>query len=174
MPAKPEETSRRNMEWVSIDLEERTELIDRTRWGKEFPWKQLQIFAQYTQPYRVRQGEIVFREGDRESYMCLLLAGRVRVMKDKGSLGPRQITVLGRGQAFGEMSLIDGEPRSATIQAVTDVLLLMMRADEFNALLEKYPQVGILLVIKLAKAVSQRLRMTSGALVDALEMDEEP
>ena len=163
-------SSRESLEWVSIELDERTELLDRTKWGREFNWKQLELIAQYTQPYRVRKDEAIVREGERAAYMCIILAGRVHVMKNKGSREPRKISQLGRGHAFGEMSLIDGEPRSATIVATTDVLLLMMRPEDFEGLIEKYPQIGVVLVLKLAKAVSQRLRMTSGALVEALDV----
>ncbi|MFW5864201.1 MAG: hypothetical protein ACOCVT_02005 [bacterium] len=70
------------------------------------------------------------------------------------------------------MSLIDGEPRSASLYAKSDtVILLVMSKENFRELLEESPQIGVQILWKLSLAMSKRLRMTSGVLIEALEND---
>ena len=66
------------------------------------------------------------------------------------------------------MSLIDGEPRSASAVAATDASLLVMTAANFAALNETLPGIGLILALKIAKQMSQYLRLTSGRLIDHL------
>ena len=73
------------------------------------------------------------------------------------------------GKPFGEMSLIDGEPRSATAKAKVDSKVLTLTQDDFRTLSEEHPRLGAILLMKLAELMSYRLRQTSGMLVEYLE-----
>ncbi|MFP4379762.1 MAG: cyclic nucleotide-binding domain-containing protein [Candidatus Sumerlaeia bacterium] len=67
--------------------------------------------------------------------------GQVGVFKEDSRKDQRRITSLGRGHVFGEMSLIDGEPRSASLYAKSDtVILLVMSKENFRELLEESPR----------------------------------
>jgi CRP-like cAMP-binding protein len=66
------------------------------------------------------------------------------------------------------MSIIDGEPRSAAAVTAVESTLLVMTADKFNRLLDEWPRVAVVLVMKIAKLMSQYLRQTSGRLIDHL------
>ena len=100
--------------------------------------------------------------------MCLIAEGAVDVVK-RDSEGKNQvITSLGPGKTFGEMALIDGEPRSASVVAAQDTLLFALTQESFESLLEETPRLGAKLLMMITKGMSQRLRQTSGVLVDYL------
>ena len=76
---------------------------------------------------------------------------------------------MGPGQFIGEMAIFDGESRSASVQAIEDSLIFILTKDELDHLIDEVPRVAIKLIMKLAKAMSQRLRISSGLLVESLE-----
>ncbi|MDB4443781.1 cyclic nucleotide-binding domain-containing protein [bacterium] len=75
---------------------------------------------------------------------------------------------VGPGRIFGEMSLIDGEPRSASALAATYVTMPVFSKDNFVRLTKESPSFGVTVALKLAKLMSQRLRQTTGRLIDNL------
>ena len=78
-----------------------------------------------------KAGEVVFREGDAGRTMFVVRKGRVRITKQVRN-GKRTYAVLGPGEFFGEMSIINGQPRSASAEAVEDVQLLEVDAARFE------------------------------------------
>ncbi len=75
-------------------------------------------------------GATVVRQGDPGDVLCIVAKGTVEVHRDD-----RVVAQLTAGDYFGEISLIDGEPRSATVVAVDDVVLLELSSSDFDALL---------------------------------------
>ena len=69
------------------------------------------------------------------------------------SVGGQEVTTAGPGDYFGEMSVLDGQPRSASVVAKTDVTTLSITAWDFNALLEGLPELYKLLVLELCSRV---------------------
>ena len=98
------------------------------------------------------KGEIIVRESEPGSSFFIVHKGRLEVLKSgaDGSLSP--IGELHSGQFFGELSLLTGEPRSATVRAAADSELLRLEKSDFKEILEKHPQLSE----KLAEAVSSR------------------
>jgi CRP-like cAMP-binding protein len=100
--------------------------------------------------------------------MVLIIKGRVDVVKFDSQRTPKKITTIGPGKTIGEMSIIDGEPRSASAVIGSEATLFVMTAAQFNGLNEALPGIGITLALKIAKQMSQYLRQTSGRLIDHL------
>ena len=71
-------------------------------------------------------GEIVFREGEESSAMYVLRSGTIEILKDVAGHQVR-LAMLDRGSFFGEMSLLEGLPRSATARAIGKASLLVLR-----------------------------------------------
>lgn len=93
-------------------------------------------------------GTTLVREGDPGDALCIIVEGTVEVIKDG-----RAVAQMTGGDFFGEISLIDGKPRSATVVAVEDTVLLMLSASDFQELL------NIPLVARAAlESLAQRLR----------------
>jgi CRP-like cAMP-binding protein len=96
-------------------------------------------------------GQIIVTQGTPGQAFYMITAGRVEILRDSVSLG-----TFGPGDFFGEMSLLDSAPRSATIRAIDDVSCLMLSSWDFKALLERHPSIAI----KLLEVLSRRLRVT--------------
>ncbi len=82
-------------------------------------------------------GDEIIHEGDQGDCMYLLIEGRVKVHS-----GERVFVELGEGSCFGEMAILDTEPRSASITALTDCLLLRISREDFNELLLEKPEIS--------------------------------
>jgi len=95
-------------------------------------------------------GQIIVTQGTPGQAFYLIVAGRVEILRDGKSLG-----AFGPGDFFGEMSLLDQAPRSATIRALDATQCLMLSSWDFKSLLERHPSIAI----KLLEVLSRRLRV---------------
>jgi CRP/FNR family transcriptional regulator, cyclic AMP receptor protein len=154
---------------LARSVDDVAELIDATPWSSDFSWSQLKMLAKYVQVFLAPDGEKIVREGDHENYLCVVVDGRVRVQKSDCCDRPKVIAILGPGKTLGEMSLVDGEPRSASIVAEKDTTLLVLDEADFEVMKREHPALALQVVLKIAELLSQRLRSTSGRLVDHLE-----
>lgn len=110
----------------------------------------------------VDAGDVVVREGDFGDRLYLVRSGRLRVVVD-GDEGPRVLRELGSGAALGELALLTGEARSATVYAVRDSELLELDGDVFTALLQR--DAGF--AIAVARALAFQLQASGGLLPPA-------
>lgn len=101
---------------------------------------------------RIAAGQPVFHKGDPGDAMYLVVAGRLRVHD-----GAQTIDGLAEHQVFGEMALLDAQPRSASVTAVEDSLLLRLDQDDFDDLLAGQPAVGRGLILVLSERLRARL-----------------
>jgi predicted acylesterase/phospholipase RssA/CRP-like cAMP-binding protein len=111
----------------------------------------LQLAGQL-EPVHVRAGELVLRQGDRGDGLFLVVSGRLRVSLAAGG-AERVLQDLGRGAIVGEMALLSDRPRSATVRAVRDSDLLLLRAFSFKSLAERNPG----LLAEMARLLVDRL-----------------
>ncbi len=106
-------------------------------------------------------GQLLFDEGDDGDAAYLVATGRLSVFKQDAAGEEVLIGQLGRGDIVGELSLIDGEPRSATVYAVRDTQLIRFSREAYELLLDQYPRVG-LAVAKMAMG-RQRVESSNAA-----------
>lgn len=117
----------------------------------------------------LKPGEILFEEDDESDFVCFVIEGLLEVIKyDSDHYDSRPITVLADGNSVGEMSLIDHQPRSATVRAISDSKLAILPQKIFNKLLSEDPVIGVKILKGLALAVSNNLRDTSSQLADEM------
>ena len=102
-------------------------------------------------------GERIVTEGDPGDRLCIVYRGEVVVRKKMPS-GERELARLKASDFFGEMSLFDDEPRSATVAAVNDVEVLVLNRDRFHSLVHQRPSI----LIELCTTLVQRLRKAVG------------
>lgn len=145
------------------------DMIAGTQLFSDLPWQDIEGLAAYLQCYRVAAETAIFAEGDPGSYMCLLVSGQVDIIKtDSDGCSHRMLTIA-RGKTIGEMSIIDGEPRSATCMAAQESVLLLLTKEHYKRIIQERPALAVHILAKLAKLMSQRLRAVSGQLVEFLE-----
>jgi CRP/FNR family transcriptional regulator, cyclic AMP receptor protein len=150
-------------------LSEKSNLIEATSWSDGFTFAQVQKLSAYVDVYQVPAETVLFYEGDKNAFLVLIVKGAVQVVKFDSLSNPKHITTVGAGRTIGEMSLIDGEPRSASAVTATDAQLLVITTEKFTRLMQASPAVAMVLVLKIAKLMSQYLRQTSGRLIDSLD-----
>ena len=110
---------------------------------------ELAKIAEITDEVVVPAGQCVFREGDFGEELFIIVEGRVRI-----SLRGRILATLKERDYFGEMSLLDGEPRSATAEAEVDTLLLRIRQADFHRILAR----NFDATLAVLRTLSRRLR----------------
>ncbi|TEU19870.1 MAG: cyclic nucleotide-binding domain-containing protein [Anaerolineales bacterium] len=125
--------------------------------------KQLEDVSARLRPVKYRSGEVILTEGTPGDVMYLIEWGRVEVLS-KTDGRSRVLALLGEGDFFGEMALLTGSTRSATVRAVTDVDLLALYQPDFDELVLKYPT----LAVTLGRVLSQRLNRAAELLTGEL------
>lgn len=111
---------------------------------------EISAISEVAQEHTYSAGQIIVTQGTPGQAFYMVLSGRVEILRDNNSLG-----TFGPGDFFGEMSLLDQAPRSATIRAVEETTCLMLSSWDFKALLEKHPSIAV----KLLEVLSRRLRV---------------
>src|SRR5688572_1623970 len=108
-------------------------------------------------------GDYVFREGELGTEMFILQEGQVEILKTLDGVD-EQLAVLEKGDFFGEMSLLEDLPRTATARAVTPCKLIRIDGATFDQMLRNKPEIAVRIMRKL----SRRLRQTDQMLREAL------
>jgi CRP/FNR family cyclic AMP-dependent transcriptional regulator len=103
---------------------------------------------------RFRKGQALFHEGGTSDRVVILVSGRVKVATTTEEGKEIVLAFRGPGDMLGELSAIDGEPRSATVEAIEPVESLAVAASDFRSFLLAYPDVALLLL----RMLSRRLR----------------
>lgn len=117
--------------------------------------EEIAAIAAVAQESAFQAGQIIVTQGTPGQAFYLILTGRVEIIRDGQSLG-----AFGPGDFFGEMSLLDQAPRSATIRALDPTTCLMLSSWDFKSLLERYPSIAV----KLLEVLSRRLRVADERL----------
>lgn len=113
-------------------------------------------------------GEIIFREGDQARDMYVVVSGEVEILKrSKRGLDSR-VALLGPGDWFGEMSIVDIQPRSATVRTLAPARLLRITSADLDALYRYDIKAYALIVLNVARELSRRLRVADNILADLI------
>jgi CRP/FNR family cyclic AMP-dependent transcriptional regulator len=115
---------------------------------------ELARFAEVTREREYPKNSVILFEDDPGDALYIVSAGQVKVVLIGEDGREVILSVLGDGDFFGEMALIDDEPRSAHVIAMRDSQLLVLRRDDFQAQLVAQPKIGL----KLLRVLVQRLR----------------
>jgi CRP-like cAMP-binding protein len=150
-----------------MDAQTRCKLLDETAWANDFSWREMQTLAQYLEFASTPKSAPIIREGDTSAFLCILVKGRAQVVKENlSSHEENTLAVIHAGDSLGEMSLFDGEPRSAAVIALEDTEMLTLSSQNLNRLIQDKPALAAKLLLKLGKIISRRLRMASGKLCE--------
>ena len=99
-----------------------------------------------------QSSEYIIRKGDKGAYLYIILNGKVEVIS-----GEQTIACLGRGEIFGEMSLLTGKPVGASIRVIEPTKILMISSEQFRQLVIKYPSIQL----GISKILAQRLSVSN-------------
>jgi CRP-like cAMP-binding protein len=119
--------------------------------------------ARIMEVQRLERGEEVFREGDDGDAWYVVFDGTANVLKET-ALGTTQIAALGPGACFGEMAILDGMARSASVVADGPLTIFRFRRERFDDLLDQGSLGAYKLVAAMARTLSQRQRQLTQQL----------
>lgn len=123
------------------------------------PVEVLRELAARSRTLRFAPGEWILRQGEEGSSLHIVLEGSVRVMIASDGQEPIEVAQLGVGQVFGEMSVMTGEPRSASVCADTETVLLELCKDAVRDVVDKTPE----LMQAMGDVLAQRMAMVEEA-----------
>ena len=129
--------------------------------------EELAVLAAAMRFRRFARGEVIFLRGDTGNAFYVVAAGRVKITVSADDGKELIIARLGPGSFFGELALLDDQPRSADATAAERSLLLVLPADAFRQLLIEHPAVGV----KLLPVLTRILRRNTEQIHDAAFLD---
>ena len=106
---------------------------------------------------RFPSGAHIMRSGECDRSLYLLAEGTVDIIIDTSGR-PKRIASISEGSVFGEMAFFDGQPRSASVVASSEVEVLSLTLDRFEQLAAWHPRIACRLLMDLGRVLSRRLR----------------
>src|SRR5208337_3738476 len=133
------------------------EMLEKASLWSGLDRKDLKFIVQLSKERKYETGEVIVRKGEGTVGFYLILEGSVEIRSNGSTLSK-----LGPGQFFGEMSVVDNQPRSADVVAIEPSRCLVLSAWSFNSLISKHPKIAL----KVLQEFVRRLRNTNKALTD--------
>lgn len=131
----------------------------------DWPSDMIDRLAPYMRLEELTPGQTIFEEGDDGKFVGIVASGRLAVDKFNSADERVPLANLHPGRVFGEMALLDGERRSATVTAAELSTVLVLGAESMTQMSAKEPAVALAFYKKLAHNLSKRLRSADGRLV---------
>jgi CRP/FNR family cyclic AMP-dependent transcriptional regulator len=131
-----------------VARDEKLELLRRIPLFSGFDRRRLERLGMLADEVDVPAGKVLMRQGEIGSDMMVIVSGRVLVERDG-----RRINTLGAGDFFGEIALLAGGPRSATVTSEEPCRLLVLTHREFHSLMDEFPEVAGQVLTALADRV---------------------
>jgi CRP/FNR family transcriptional regulator, cyclic AMP receptor protein len=114
-------------------------------------------------------GSTVMTEGEHAREMFVVMSGELEVLRRAlHTKAERRVALLNAGTWFGEMSIVDVQPRSATVRTVTDTVLLRIAAEDLDRLYRRDMKSYLLMILNIARELSRRLRVADGLVAGLL------
>lgn len=156
------EGGKREVQQVTVKSEDKVDLFRE----RGLSAAEMKLLATFSTEERFREGSMIFREGEKGDKLYIVLDGRVRISKFIPGVGEEALTVLDRGDFFGEMALIDDKPRSADGKAhESDATVLSIDRATLNEILSMDPHASLQFLNLLCRMISRRLREINDKIV---------
>lgn len=146
------------MDALTTTPEQRAALLGKADWARELSPGDLAHLASAGTICTCARGERIVTQGAEERWMAVILEGEIEVTANRVAGEDALLRVMGPGRAIGEFSLLDAEPRSASVDALEPTTLIRWNPDDIDALLDTEPRVAFRLVVRLARDLSRRIR----------------
>ena len=105
------------------------------------------------------KGEYIFYQGDPGIGLYVIREGKVRIIRSDEEGNEIELAIFSKGDFFGELAMIDGERRSASAVAKSDVRAAVIFKPDLDEFIEKYPKKGINILYGISKIIATRLRL---------------
>lgn len=113
------------------------------------------------------KGTVIYKQGTEAHSVCFVVEGKLSVIH-RSDDGDKKIATLSKGEAVGEIAIIDGLNRSADVIASSDASVLILTRSRFDQMVAEKPDIGLKVFRQLAKALSKTLRNRSETLAQLM------
>jgi len=144
------------------------DMLERAEMFRDFPRKDIDLLSDYVQAYKAKNGVVIIKEAEKPRSMYVLVEGRLDISKGDGD-EIKTLATVRPGKSVGEMSIIDGQPTSATVTAADESTLLLLTKLKFDTMTVRHSELALKIALKIARLMSLRLRQTSGMLSEYLD-----
>jgi CRP-like cAMP-binding protein len=120
--------------------------------------KEIEFFGTFLAQQQLSAGKTIYIENMTGESLYLIKKGSVRVSQMLAEGEEQTLVVLGPGDTFGELAVIDGGPRAATARVIEDVSLFSLNRKNYNQICANNPRLGLQLTLNIFKSFSERLR----------------
>lgn len=145
-------------------MTEREEQLARVPFFEGLTSEALTLIAGVTTEESHSMGTRIFQYGDPGDKLFIILEGKVRISREISGMGEEALAVLGPGELFGEMALLDESPRSADARAHEKCRLLVIKKDDFDDLLFFHKDLAYEVLWASIRVLTARLRETNDKL----------
>ncbi len=135
---------------------------------REFDDDELAQILEFAEPTLIPAGQEIVRQGDSGSAMFLLAEGTARAILHDDEGSALDVSHFHPGDFFGELALVDHEPRSADVIAITDCMVLIITNSLLRIIAAESPRAAFKLVLTVLELVGKRLRTANRRYVDSL------
>ncbi|MBW1998743.1 MAG: cyclic nucleotide-binding domain-containing protein [Deltaproteobacteria bacterium] len=144
---------------------EREELLKRVGLFSGLKDSDIRSLAEFCTERSFKKGDTMVTQGEPGVGLFIIEAGKVKILKRTLSGHDLEVAVLGPGEFFGEMSVLDDAPRSASVVALENTVCLFLTAWDFNARLKVHPEIALQIlpfVVRRFRETNERLLALSG------------
>jgi diguanylate cyclase (GGDEF)-like protein len=133
---------------------------------------EVSLIEKRLKPVRILHDEVLFREGDEGSELFIVRSGRVAIFIALPNGTQSMLREFSAGEFFGEMSIFENEPRSATCVARETSMLYALHERDFFKLIDMSPTTAIKIMYRMSRITTERLKNTSEFLTDLVRWGE--
>jgi CRP-like cAMP-binding protein len=147
------------------------ELLKNIYLFKELSADSLKLVSEVARLETWNRSDVIFSQGDPATALYVIKFGSVRIHQQSGTGDNIEVAVLGTGSHFGEMSFIDREHRSATVEVLEKSEIFSIDYEKLAGVLAKNPLIGIQFYKSLSHFLCGRLRVTTNDLSFSRELN---
>jgi len=133
----------------------------------EFRTQEIETLVSISERVKYRKGDTIVSEGDPSDSMFIILSGKVSITHGNGDRAV-PLAELNEGDFFGELSLVDNEPRSASVTATEECELLVVAQTTVGVLAGASPRAAIKLLVAVGRSLARRLRVGNRRISDLM------
>jgi len=152
--------------------QDRLKLLKSLHLLDQVPEKKLAALGEFLKPISLQEGQVLFEEGSRGSSLFFVSSGHVQISKRVANGAFKDLAILGPGDCFGEMALIEDVARSARASASGAAVVLELAREDLNRWLKSHPELAIGFFAELVQVQSKRLRRTSNELTLLFDLSQ--
>jgi CRP-like cAMP-binding protein len=144
--------------WLDPEFNRKRNFLIRVPFFKNIPRREYGRLFQALAKRHYETGDVLFNEGDVGRALYILEWGQIEISRRNPSGEAQRVAVLDSGDYFGEISLMDDHPRTASATAITPCRVYLLYRTELDALLQEAPHAGAAIMAHLAEILAARLR----------------